>query len=354
MAVKQLWTSPPQFVDANGDPYSGALLFFYAAGSSTKQDTFTDSGGGTACDNPITLNSSGYPAVSGTILAPWGTVGETYKIGLAAPGSSDPPNSFIWTEDNVSPINDTTVSIDQWVSGPAPTYVGATQFTLVGDQTSTFQVGRRVKTTNSGGTIYSTITVSAYTSLTTITVRNDAGTLDAGLSAVSYGLLSATGPSVPNFAGPSSDSAAPAGQLFLRGGQIGFPATQVPSSDANTLDDYEEGTWTPVDSSGGTLTFAGVGATYEKIGRQVTARFTLTFPATADANNSLIGGLPFTIANAAESRQGFVTVSDETTAQCIFPTNNATTIPIVTNAGVAITNATMSGNVIYGTALYHV
>lgn len=197
MAVKQLFPIPPQFVDANGDPYSGALLFFYAAGSSTKQNTYTDSGGGTACDNPITLNSSGYPAVSGTILAPWGTVGETYKIGLAAPGSSDPPASFIWTEDNVSPINDSSVSADQWVSGPAPTYVSATQFTLVGDQTSTFHVGRRVKTTNSGGTVYGYISVSAYTSLTTITVVNDSGTLDAGLSAVSYGLLSSDNPSTP-------------------------------------------------------------------------------------------------------------------------------------------------------------
>lgn len=197
MAVKQLWTTPPQFVDANGDPYSGALLFFYAAGSSTKQNTYTDSGGGTACDNPITLNSSGYPAVSGTILAPWGTVGETYKIGLAAPGSSDPPASFIWTEDNVSPINDSSVSADQWISGPAPTYVSATQFTLVGDQTSTFHVGRRAKTTNSGGTVYGYISVSVYTSLTTITVVNDSGTLDAGLSAVSYGLLSSDNPSTP-------------------------------------------------------------------------------------------------------------------------------------------------------------
>lgn len=197
MAVKQLWTTPPQFVDSSGNPYSGAYLFFYAAGSSTKQNTFTDDTGNTACPNPITLNSSGYPAVSGTILAPWGTVGQTYKIGLAAPGSSDPPSSFIWSQDDVAPINDTTVTIDQWVSGPAPTYVSATSFTLVGDQTSTFQVGRRLKTTNSGGTVYSTIITSAYGALTTVTVVNDSGTLDSGLSAVSYGLLTPTNPSTP-------------------------------------------------------------------------------------------------------------------------------------------------------------
>ena len=197
MAVKQLWVSPPQFVDANGDPYSGAYLFFYAAGSSTKQATYTDSTGGTPCDNPITLNASGYPAVSGTVVAPWGTVGQTYKIGLAAPGSADPPASFVWTQDNVAPINDTASTVDEWISGPTPTYVSATSLTLVGDQTTTFHVGRRLKTTNSGGTIYSTITVSAYTSLTTLTVVNDSGTLDAGLSAVSYGIVSSANTSIP-------------------------------------------------------------------------------------------------------------------------------------------------------------
>ena len=31
---------------------------------------------------------------------------------------------------------------------------------------------------------------------------------------------------------------------------ITFPATQIPSADGNTLDDYEEGTWTPTISSG--------------------------------------------------------------------------------------------------------
>lgn len=102
------------------------------------------------------------------------------------------------TEDNISGVNDTAVSSDQWVaSGLTPTYIGATQFSLVGDQTTAFHVGRRLKTTNSGGTVYSTITVSAFTSLTTVTVVNDSGSLDAGLSAVSYGLLTTDNPSTP-------------------------------------------------------------------------------------------------------------------------------------------------------------
>ncbi|GAH00811.1 unnamed protein product, partial [marine sediment metagenome] len=127
----------------------------------------------------------------------------TLDFVLAPSTDTDPPVSAIDTLEDISGINDTSVSIDQWISGAAPTYVDATSFTLVGDQTTDFHVGRRIKTTNTGGTIYSTITVSAYTSLTTITVVNDSGTLDSGLSAASYGLLTATNPSL------SSDCFAP-------------------------------------------------------------------------------------------------------------------------------------------------
>jgi len=44
------------------------------------------------------------------------------------------------------------------------------------------------------------------------------------------------------------------GTMNLAGGQIKFPATQNSSADANTLDDYEEGTWTPTLPNGGTVT----------------------------------------------------------------------------------------------------
>ena len=60
---------------------------------------------------------------------------------------------------------------------------------------------------------------------------------------------------------------------------IAFPATQNPSSDANTLDDYEEGTWTP--TSYGTSNVSSLAFTlnqYTKIGRLVNiqAKWTVT------------------------------------------------------------------------------
>lgn len=92
-----------------------------------------------------------------------------------------------------------------------------------------------------------------------------------------------------------------AGTINLTGGQIKFPATQDPSSDPNTLDDYEEGFWTP----GLTLATPGdlsvvlsnsFDAYYTKIGQLVTVNFALvatTFTYTTASGNLLITGLPF-------------------------------------------------------------
>jgi len=82
------------------------------------------------------------------------------------------------------------------------------------------------------------------------------------------------------------------------GSGITFPATQSSSSDANTLDDYEEGTWTPTQGSGvsavsGTFTASG---NYTKVGRLVTVNFTASATAFTYTNGtgSLLGSLPFT------------------------------------------------------------
>lgn len=199
MAQKLNPFSGRQFLDANGDPYVGAQLFTYVAGSSTKTTTTKDSAGVSAHANPIILNSRGEPGDgAGASQAIWQSEGVSVKFVLAPATDTDPPVAAISTWDNLDGINDITLGAqDQWIAGPAPTYVSTTSFTLVGDQTTEFHVGRRLKTSNTGGTVYSIITDSAYTSLTTITVRNDSGTLDSGLSAVSYGLLTSVDNSIP-------------------------------------------------------------------------------------------------------------------------------------------------------------
>lgn len=179
------------FVDSNGNPLSGAKLFTYTAGSTTKSTVY-QTNAGTAHANPMTLDANGRPPA-----AIWLEGGRSYKFVLAPSTDTDPPASAIYTWDNVSGINDTAISVDQWVSGPTPTFVDADTFTLVGDQSSTFHVNRRLKLTVSGGTRYGYVSAVAYTTLTTVDVVLDSGTLDSGLSAVSYALLSATNQSYP-------------------------------------------------------------------------------------------------------------------------------------------------------------
>ena len=72
---------------------------------------------------------------------------------------------------------------------------------------------------------------------------------------------------------------------------ITFPATQVPSADANTLDDYEEGTWTP--SIGGTATYLGQAGFYRKIGSLVFVSGYLNINVRGTGSTSTISGLPF-------------------------------------------------------------
>lgn len=186
--------------ETDGNPLSGAKLFTYEAGTTTKVTTYKDSAGAASHANPIILNSRGEPADGSGVTYPiWQTGGTNVKYVLAPSGDTDPPASPYWTEDNIPGINDDTSSsaTAEWVAGPSPTYVSATSFTLVGDQTSTFHVGRRIKTENSGGMVYSTITSSSYSSVTTVTVANDSGSLDSGLSSVSYGLISSANTSDP-------------------------------------------------------------------------------------------------------------------------------------------------------------
>ena len=85
------------------------------------------------------------------------------------------------------------------------------------------------------------------------------------------------------------------GDFDLTSGQIKFPATQVPSSDVNTLDDYEEGTWTP--SVGGTATYTLQEGFYTKIGRIVFINVRLTINVIGTGSTSTISGLPFTSAS---------------------------------------------------------
>lgn len=134
------------------------------------------------------------------------------------------------------------------------------------------------------------------------------------------------------------------GALNLTGGQIIFPATQVPSSNANTLDDYEEGTWTLTISAGsGTITSYTVNETgYTKIGRMVHIHgmFTITNAGTG-ASYFNLSGFPFTSSASFEmgsvgreiavTGTGYICHSRGGLTTGFMTTTDAAATPIATN-----------------------
>jgi hypothetical protein len=91
------------------------------------------------------------------------------------------------------------------------------------------------------------------------------------------------------------------GTTTANGVGVAFPSTQSASSDANCLDDYEEGTFLPI-VQGSTTAGVGVYSTqdgrYTKVGRLVTAEIYIVWTAHTGTGDLRIGGLPFT-ANAS-------------------------------------------------------
>jgi hypothetical protein len=92
------------------------------------------------------------------------------------------------------------------------------------------------------------------------------------------------------------------GTLTLPYGQIAFPATQNASTDPNTLDDYEEGTWTPtLVGSGGSSgqSYSYQRGYYVKIGRlvYVSCDVNLTTAGTNSGSYCWVAGFPFAASN---------------------------------------------------------
>jgi hypothetical protein len=124
---------------------------------------------------------------------------------------------------------------------------------------------------------------------------------------------------------------------------IAFPNTQTASSDANTLDDYEEGTWTPVvTSQGGSITSYTAAGTYIKIGRSVllTMRVLLSNVGTASGNMN-ITGLPFTSASVSSQMPMFVREGNATGQSYQFFVNDSAatgTFQTLSGGGISWTN----------------
>lgn len=259
MATTFLAATPIQdtfFLPGTNTPGNGVQLFCYAAGSSTKTTVYKDNAGATPHTNPIVLDSGGNIPLGGEV---WQTQGQSMKYVYAPSNDTDPPASPYRTLDNMPGTNDVSAQTGvEWLTGPTPTFVSGTQFTLVGDQTATFTIGRRLKFTVTAGTVYGRIVASAFGALTTVTLVMD-GTqaLDAGLSAVSYGLLASNVLSEPTRTGSTSAQDTYTASLglsrYVLGDEYKIKFTSTNTLGAPTLNSDGLGTRTLVRPDGTTL-----------------------------------------------------------------------------------------------------
>lgn len=81
------------------------------------------------------------------------------------------------------------------------------------------------------------------------------------------------------------------------GAGVSFPATQSASTDPNTMDDYEEGTFVP--SLGGSATYSVQTGSYTKLGRIVVFTLQIIVNAIGTGSTTTISGLPFPVGSLA-------------------------------------------------------
>jgi len=155
-------------------------------------------------------------------------------------------------------------------------------------------------TASSGHTIVGIATVAPYSSARFLTRKTAASTFVTYRIAVDNDEAVAMSSKAPK-ASPSFTVGIGIGGVAAGTGGVAFPATAVAVADANTLDDYEEGTWTPVPTpTGGSFTTVGaVSGTYTKIGRIVHLRCTIAITTNGTGSGGLqIAGSPFSASTA--------------------------------------------------------
>ena len=205
---------------------------------------------------------------------------------------------------NTVPIRQSSTSSNGWLSSTDWNTFNSKQAALVS--------GVNIKTVNGttllgsgdlgtigvayGGTGASSAGIASFNNITGYTASGATGTTSTNLVFSTSPTLTTPKATTTIGVGDATPAASGAG--------ITFPATASASSDVNTLDDYEEGTWTPqyTFATSGTATMVTSSGAYTKIGRMVTVNFiAVTSAVSSPTGAATITGLPFTSAASGEA-----------------------------------------------------
>ena len=150
------------------------------------------------------------------------------------------------------------------------------------------------------------------------------------------------------------------GDLVFSTADKGVVLGATSNTDANTLDDYEEGSWTPVfkDNNSTVVTIAQVSGFYRKVGKLVTTEFSVQKNDATSASNAIyLTGLPFTSAAIPAVRgHCWVDNSSSTDIRIFIYLGSSNTEAFFVAAGTS--NATLNTNnwensrYIYGSLTY--
>ena len=169
------------------------------------------------------------------------------------------------------------------------------------------------------------------------------------VSGGSLNILRANDDRASGFVTPIEIQQAPANSLVINSSGHAIITAGVTiggTGAANHLDDYEEGTWTPV-SDYGTLT--SVTATYTKIGNSVFIRLNCTMPSTSSSSIMAFSGLPFSTAQDGSAQIGYTGSANYNPAILI----QGTTCYFYGGSGGAIAASTYSGAIVRFTGQYN-
>lgn len=140
---------------------------------------------------------------------------------------------------------------------------------------------------------------------------------------------------------------------------VAFPATQVASTDANTLDDYEEGVFTPTITFGGnsvgvSYNTSSTSGAYQKIGRWVTVSGVITLTAKGSSTGAAqIGGLPaFTMDFGTSGSVGYFANLATIVGTPMISANTTTQRLALYNSNAATAAALTDGNFTTTSQLY--
>jgi hypothetical protein len=132
---------------------------------------------------------------------------------------------------------------------------------------------------------------------------------------------------------------------------IDFSATShLAGMTSELLSDYEEGTWTPTDTSGAGLTLTNNGSQYTKIGRAVTINFEIVWPVTVDVSTASVS-LPF---NSGGTNRAGMSAFSNLAGEVNIYTPGGANFNLFGDTGAAITNAAISGKYLIVSLTYFV